>query len=388
MTDPIDPAGPETSRSLAAAPGATAPEADHSDKEVEVDRTGKPALKREQLYERLGLVDDPEEAEEAPAVDPQVDDADEKPADAEEAPASEDAADAEEDPEAETAEEAPAAEEKPAAEKAPNYLGRVPDTEWARIPKATRDRINALRAEHKKVATEVATLKSRDHLAAYGESVLSFADKAKMRDEDLATWLEVGAVVNAGGEPAVSELLAMARRLGWNGDSDAPAAHAPTSRQAPLPDWLQAQVDAAEMTEEAAHRVAQRIAAAPTSPTPTGKEEPPARPKAPRFGPAPEILAEGKKAMAERIGAAEGRFGSQWAKLWPSVQREMLKHKGSHPSAWGPIFDQAVELVVERSKAKPKPLQPSLEPSRGGKPVGKGEKLSPRERLYKFGRSK
>jgi hypothetical protein len=334
------------------------------------DDERKKALSRDELYARLGAVDDPDTAEpSADADQPDDEDADEADEDPDaDDEAEEDDADAGEDDEAGPETPDAKADEEPQKidEK---LLGRVPDTEWKALPKVTRDRINALRVSHKKSAERIKDLESRDDLAKYAEHIIRFADENKIGDRDLQTWLEVGAVVQRGGDDAVKELLSMARAFGWSGE--------PLEDAAPLPDWLQAKVDSFEIDVETAAEIAKHL-----DPQ-TG--QPPARPKAPRLGPDDEALARGKQTIDAKLREAEKRFGGDsWAKLWPQVQRRMLLQKGAHPDAWASIFDSAVEAAVAENKQKPARVgRTGLAPAgRGGSAQPDPDKLKGRERLY------
>lgn len=341
---------------------------------VDAEADGRKAMSRDELYKRLGAVDDvdAEEAVDDAKTDeiPQAEEAassESDPSPAAEEEAKSDLPDTGEDPEAETPEAPENKEEETAKdnllisqEDKVDLLGRVPDKEWRALPTVTRQRINALRATTKEQAKRVEELEAVLPLADYGDKVRRFARTAKMTDDDLSVWLEVGAVVQTGGQPAIDELLNMARNLGWKGE----AAHAAAPTGARLPDWLQAKVDALEISEEAARDILARM------PAPE-EAKPKERPKAPRFGPSAEEMAAGKAVLAEKTEAAQRRFGADWNRLWPQIERTMLRKRGAHPSAWGDLFDLAVETVVQQHR------QPARKIGRDeGLPPGSSRKIT------------
>lgn len=364
-----------------------------NDEGVDAEAGGRQALTRDDLYKRLDAVDDPDAEEGEPPAEnevPQQTDKADKPVedeppveneppapDAEEAEADDQIPDDEEPIEELVIEEEP--EEEPEPEIDSKLLGRVPQDEWNKLPKVTKDRINALRADRKQHRSRLAEVEGREGLASYAEQIIRFADEHKIGDSDLQTWLEAGAVVQQGGEAAISELLTMARAFGWEPETAPP----PPPGDAPLPDWLQAKVDAFEIDEATARDVARRMAPdpkAPEAPTPQRSE----RPRAPRYGPSDDQVAKGHEIIAGRIESAERRFGSSWAKIWPLVERGMLAKKGASPDAWGDIFDAEVEKVVARHK----PRRPTRVGRTGLGPTSKkheqvdAEQLKGRDRLY------
>jgi hypothetical protein len=257
-------------------------------------------------------------------------------------------------------------------------LGRVPDEVWRKLPAEGKARINALRTFGRKVKEEVEALRTQAPLADYASKLLAFTEKEKISDDDFATWVELAAVVNRGGKPAIDELLGMAQALGWKPE-------AAKVEDAALPDWLQAKVDAAEMTEEAAREVVRRSGAPRT-------EKPVERPEAPRFGGRGDpSLEAGKKILATKQAEALRKYGSQWPKLWASVQKEMLRHKGTPPEAWASLFDLSLKVVVGRNATAPKKIGKQPLEAGSGRAPGRGEKpdfskLSGRDRLVaKYG---
>lgn len=371
------------------APNGGAPDDNDDGQGAEVDdgRDGKQALSRDELYARLGAVDDPDGPPAGEGVDhaPQVEDEasveDEDHANPDAPPPVTPAGEGEQPPEPNepTAEDPPPVEAPETPQPKEHLLGRVPDSEWRKLPKETRERINALRADRREMSKRVQAVEAREPLAKYGESVLRFAEQAKMSDDDLAAWLDVGAEVQAGGETAVHALLAMAKNLGWTGEGS-PRGGTP----AKLPSWLQEKVDGLEISPEAAQDIAARMPAE-TAPNKRG-EQPREKGRAPRFGPDQQAIQQGAQLLAERTSSAERRFGAQWVKLQPQVQREMLKSRGASPETWGMLFDKAVDLVVERNRTRaPRTagtgtLQPSA--GKGGPPAKTAEDLVGRERLY------
>jgi len=201
MSDPNEqPAGPDAEEiedpSAAAEVDGAAGEADGEDvgSDTEEQRTSS----REELYRRFGF--DEDEDEESDASEEQDD---------EPSPAAEDEQD--EDPPAEDPSH-PTDEQKPPDEA---MLGRVPDSEWKSLTKQTQQRINALRASRKQLKEQVSAFEEQKPLVEFGDSILGFAEKNQINLEHLYPWLELGAVVNRGGEEAVNALIATAERLGY-----------------------------------------------------------------------------------------------------------------------------------------------------------------------------
>lgn len=333
------------------------------------NREGRKALSREDIYARLGAVDDPEDEDsETPA--PQVEDQES----AGQAPEADDDAT---EPPGDDQEQPPVdadAGDTPAGDDNHKYLGRVPDDEWKSLPPQTRERINALRADRKARIAEVEQYKQREPIAKYGEAVLSWAEQNRVSDEDMNVLLSIGARLQQGGEVAMQEALRIAQHYGYR--PEAARAQAPD----PLPDWLQQKVDDLEITEEAAKEIAARISEqAPPSP-------PQQQPVNPVMPPAEEaLLNEGKQLLATAQAEASQRYGSQWANMWPQVQREMLKEKGADPRTWGVLFKKSLEIVEERNKrasAKGRINQDLAPGSTQAQSQPDPQNLTGRDRLY------
>lgn len=241
-------------------------------------------------------------------------------------------------------------------------LGRVPDKEWHSLPKATQKRINALRASHKTLTKQVEAFES-EPVVVVGRSVQSFLDENNLDENSLNTWLRLGATVNKGGQAAIDALLETAKAFGYKGE-------ATSGTSGTLPDWLQDKVDAGEVDEAAAQEIMKHM----------GPSEPPQGRTA--DDPMEQAIRQGQQVLASRRKAAEKQYGTRWKKLFPLVQREMLRNKGSHPEAWGPLFDTAVRLAVAELKPKKKAKAPaSLPPGRSSKPTDPGE-LTGRARIH------
>lgn len=359
--------------SQAGMPPESAEGVDHSTGE------GRKALSRDDLYARLSAVDDPEEdeaAEDAPQVEDQGaaddepagdDEAEEPGDDGDDAADPADAGDDDADP---SPEDKPKAEEK--ADKA--LLGRVPDEEWSKLPKVTKERINALKADRKRYVERAAELEKREPIAKYGEAILTWADRERVSDADMEALLEIGAKLQRGGQQAIDEALRIARHYGWK--ESGPAAPSTPER---LPDWLQARVDNLEMTEEAAAEVAAKIASSAKAPEGSSSTN-----AAPALTREQEELRIGREALASRQAAAAAKYKGQWAKLWPEVQREMLKHRGAPGSAWASIFDAALEVVRIRHEAvagRKRAVKDGLEAASASRAKPDPDKLTGRARL-------
>jgi hypothetical protein len=344
-------------------------EAEHSDDQDLDDEDGQadpPQIRtRDELYKTLGAVDDPEaepEAETPPAGDPPA-----------QPPKPEDKTAAK--PEAPPAPTAPPAEPPPVADDPEveiDAMGRVPDSEWKKLPKAAQDAITALRGTAKADRRKV---KDLEPIAQYGKTVMDFVDANGLTDQEVEQWLGVAPVVAKGGQPAIDALLGMAKNLGWKG-AEAP----PPAATGKLPDWLQAKVDNLEVSPEAAEEIAAKLS-------------PPAAPAKTEAPPADPALAEvhsGKQALSVAIAAAAKRFPpDQWAKIYPLVHAETKKRAGkAPPAAWAALFDTSLDIVLDRLKAQsaPPPQPQSLTPTHGSGGGKSDGDLKPRERLYKLAR--
>jgi len=341
-------------------------EAEHADdREQDDDEVAPPppVKTRDELYAALGAVDDPEaepEVETPAAGDPPA-----------QPPKPEDPTAAK--PEAPPVPTAPPVEPPP-AESDPEVeidaMGRVPDAEWKKLPKAAQDAITALRGTAKADRRKV---KDLEPIAAYGQTVIDFVDQNGLTDAEVERWLSVAPVVAKGGQPAIDRLLTMAKNLGWKGAEPTPAG------SATLPDWLQAQVDNLEVSPEAAQAIAAKLAPV-EAPTPA---QPPVNPDL-------AAIHEGKADLTRAVDAASKRFPlDQWNQIKPLVLAELKKRAAkAKPSAWASLFDASLDMVLERKKAQSAPpaQPPAIAPtSGGGGTAGKPEK--PRDRLYKLARS-
>jgi len=324
---------------------------------------GRKALSRDELYSRLEAVDDPEDEVVEPETPPQVEDQDDSQKPDEVAPTEEPSEEVD-DPDAELPAEEP--EQEPAAEE--KLFGRVPNEEWEKLPPVTRDRINALKADRKKHISEADTLRQREPLAKYGETIIRFADQNKMSDDDMEVLLGIGTQLQQGGDTAKNAALDIARHFGWEEQTS-------STGPSKLPDWLQEKVDSLEMTEEAAHDVLQRSA--------PPKKEPAAQPQ-PRFSKEEELLQIGRTELSKAQAETQQANPAEWGTLKPEVEREMLKHKGADPRAWNAIWRSCVDVVKERRKAARR-----KQPIEGGMGNGHGnqratvdpETLTGRDRL-------
>jgi len=329
-----------------------------------VDAESESEFSRDALYERFMDDQSYEEEVEDPAEEQVADPIEEEP----KAPAAE-TTPPEDD-------EEPAAildEEEP--EHEPEDLSlRIPNRDWSRLSPEARKAIEGLRENSKRTNDE---LEGQKPLADYGRNILEFAKHQNMQGESFQAWLDIGAVVNRGGQGAVDKCLEMARALGWNGK-------VPEAPKPELPKALQQRVDDLILTEEEAHEI--YAEALPQLL---------AQPQAPQEQPAPAnpddlAIREGGKQLDTRYESAEKKYGSQWeTRVKPAVEREMLKHKGTDPRAWGVLFDTSLELVLERGRRRKRPTQEKLASSRSaGEPASRGKKTTGRDRLYsEFGRS-
>lgn len=227
------------------------------------------------------------------------------------------------------------------------YLGDVPRDEWLKLPPVTKERIKALRSEHRSLKTKLAEVEQRLPAAQFGEQIIDFATENNLSNESLAVGLDLLARIDKGGEQAIQTLLGALKHLGW----EPPEAGAPK-----IPDWLQEQIDNGEITEEGARLVLEKTKAPPPPPAPKPVADPTAD------------VEHGKQLLAQRMAHHEAKLGGvTWAKIKAEVNAEVVKHKGVHPSAWGTIFDTAVDLVLSRHKAKaPKKPAPAMTPTSGG----------------------
>lgn len=347
---------------------------------VDVEAGGREVKTRDELYEAVNAVDDPDVEDEQ---DP-----------GEEAEASDGGADSHEEPEARTdgADEAAESEEsefvfeeeeEEATASTDTHEDPVallkqnatwPDEEWKKLPPATRDRITAIRGAAQDIARQAKTQEEELKPAAdYGNAIVKFTERAGLSDDQFHGWLERGELVAKGGQPAIDCLLGMAKALGYQ----EPTAAAASAGAPPLPQYLADMVQRLEITEEQARDIAANL----------GKEQEPQKPATvapPKANIDP--VREATQALNDRITSASAKYSpSDWAKIMPRVEREMLKHRDSvDPQYWPVLFDQSLAVVVARATRK-KPRSagtPTLGAQGGQRERTNPDDLTGRDRIY------
>lgn len=243
------------------------------------------------------------------------------------------------------------------------------DEEMGNLKRRTRKRIEHFRAEVRKA-------KEREPFAKYGEDVIKFARENEIEPDDLSQWINVGATVHKGGQPAIDMLVGMAKNLGYAPASAPPTETTPTTGK--LPDWLQAKVDSFDIDLEVAREIAAKL-----------PREQPAAPPPPQPSPAPtqerdssEALEVGRQALEALVAEASGKYPADWEKrLYPQVRAKMAEFQGAPPAQWPRLFKLALESSVASIRTPPKAVRQALTPSTGASGgTGKTPK-TPRERM-------
>lgn len=248
--------------------------------------------------------------------------------------------------------------------------------EWLSIPKPQRKRFESFRKKHRETLDKLQDIELQQEVdkanfgskAAYADSILKFQEDIGASAEDMSAGFEIFADLHKGGDTAINRCLAILDHLGYQ----------PQAPQAPqTPAWLQEQLDAGLVDEEAAAVILQKLQPAQNA---APAQKPANKPVARQ---APQEDTAAMEALVKAAEASQAQFGDRWNHYRTVISQEVNKRiaeMNAPQSTWPKIYERVVasqlrELKMEQKKRQRKVRKGSLAP--GGSKQSAGNSAKP-----------